>query len=91
MSLKKREYHAQRAEIELKLGDLAADARVAAVHYELALRYSILAARESAKDRALSLIQSELESAGAAHSPRRSITPSPWDERLPERSFQPSE
>ncbi len=88
MSLKKREYHAQRAEVELKLGDLAADARVAAVHYEMALRYSILAGQEGGKRRAMKLVEGDLKNVIALRTPQSIETPTPWDEQRAEGSAQ---
>lgn len=38
-------YYSRRTADELKRGDEAIDATIAAIHYELAKRYSILAAR----------------------------------------------
>ncbi len=41
-----REYYMRRAQDELDLGDAASDARVSAIHYELAARYSLFVAEQ---------------------------------------------
>lgn len=44
-----RDYYLHRAQVELQRGDSAVNKRVAASHYELALRYSMLTADRTAK------------------------------------------
>lgn len=50
-------YYSRRTAEELKLGDQAIDASVAAIHYELATRYSILAARLVTRTPKLTLVE----------------------------------
>lgn len=48
-------YCGLRAEEELKIGDLSTDAKVAAVHYEMALRYSLLCVQPRWTDNVVSI------------------------------------
>jgi hypothetical protein len=50
-----RSYYEGRADQALRMGDQATDPKVAAVHYELALRYSLLCVRAGQPDKAAPL------------------------------------
>ncbi len=67
-----RDYFARRALEEIERGEQAASAAIAAIHYDMALRYSNLAADEPAASPALTLIhgaKGQLMADSAEHRP----------------------
>jgi len=51
-----RDYFARRAREEIERGEQAANAAIAAIHYDMALRYSNLAAQAPAEKPVLTLV-----------------------------------
>lgn len=54
-------YHAKRAEEELECGDQAVNACISAIHYELAYRHSLLAARRTHAPPTLTLVPGRID------------------------------
>ena len=60
-------YYSRRAAEEMERGDQAADATAAAIHYDLAHRYSMLAARPTAGIPELTLVNGGKKSSAETH------------------------
>lgn len=61
-------YYSRRTADELKRGDEAIDSTIAAIHYELATRYSVLAAQSRIRTPKLSLVECVTKQPGPTES-----------------------